>query len=127
MVQELHWSPEEACVTQGAEAVLVQLDGADADWFRGGMPCYMPTDLPKLDHEAFHEAVVEAEPAVATYTTEAELKRICREGSIVEKNTRGSYEVHKNNQQATGRALGKGSGSLPQSSTLVTSSHDVTA
>ena len=28
---------------------------------------------------------------------------------------------HKNNQQTTGRALGKGSGSLPQSSTLVTS------
>jgi hypothetical protein len=30
-------------------------------------------------------------------------------------------QVHKNNQQTTGRALGKGSGSLPQSSTLVTS------
>ena len=28
-------------------------------------------------------------------------------------------QVHKNNQQTTGRALGKGSGSLPQSSTLV--------
>ena len=28
-------------------------------------------------------------------------------------------QVHKNTQQTTGRALGKGSGSLPQSSTLV--------
>ena len=28
-------------------------------------------------------------------------------------------QVHKNNQQTIGRALGKGSGSLPQSSTLV--------
>jgi hypothetical protein len=35
-------------------------------------------------------------------------------------------QVHKNNQQTTGRALGKGSGPLPQSST-VTSSRDVTA
>ena len=38
-------------------------------------------------------------------------------------------QVHncKNNQQTTGRAFGKGSGPLPQSSTLVTSSFDVTA
>ena len=36
-------------------------------------------------------------------------------------------QVHKNIQQTIGRALGKGSGSLPQSSTLVTSSYDVTA
>ena len=37
-------------------------------------------------------------------------------------------QVHKNNQQTTGRALGKGSGSLPQSSTLklVNWSRDVT-
>ena len=95
VVQELHWSPEEACVSQGAKAVLVQLDGAEADWFRGAMPCYMPTDLLKLDNEAFNEAVETCKEADKELKqAEAELKRMCREEKFgfVEKNTRGNYD-----------------------------------
>ena len=95
VVQELHWSPEEACVTQGAKAVLVQLDGAEADWFRGAMPCFMPTDLLKLDNEAFNEAVETCKEADKELKqAEAELKRMCREEKFgfVEKNTRGNYD-----------------------------------
>ena len=33
-------------------------------------------------------------------------------------------QVHKNNQQTTGRALGKGSGPLPQSSTVTSKLDD---